>query len=52
MKNLSIAILGAIVAWLVLSFIVKDFEIIPIFTLIIGTALGYSVGKKEGAESN
>ena len=58
MKNLLLVILGAVVAWLVLSFITKDFEIIEVFDidtliiLIIGIVLGYSIGKKEKATSN
>ncbi len=47
MKNLLLAILGAVVMWLVLSFITKDFEMISLTTLIIGIVLGFSIGKKE-----
>ena len=42
----------AVGACLVLSFITKDFEIDTLTFFIIGTILGYSIGKKEKAVSN
>lgn len=52
MKNLLLAISGAVVAWLVFSIITKEFEVDGLIFLILGTVLGFEVGKKEKATSN
>lgn len=52
MKSLSLAILGAITAWILLGVFTKDFETSSLIVLILGIVIGYSIGKKEIASSN
>ncbi|MFD3447620.1 hypothetical protein ACFDTO_23805 [Microbacteriaceae bacterium 4G12] len=47
MKSLLLAILGAIVAWLLIGLFFKDYEVSTLFTLIIGTIIGYNIGKQQ-----
>ena len=46
MKHLLIAILGAVFAWTVLSFILKDWNSDGLIFLILGTVLGYYTRKQ------
>ena len=46
MKYLFLAILGAVLAWIVLSFILKDWESQGLIFLIIGILVGYNTRKQ------
>lgn len=46
MKYLFLAILGAVFAWVVLSFILKDWESQGLIMLSIGIFVGYSTRKQ------
>lgn len=46
MKYLFLAILGAVLAWIVLSFILKDWDSQGLIILIIGILVGYSTRKQ------
>ncbi|WP_157042271.1 hypothetical protein [Neobacillus jeddahensis] len=47
MKSLLLAILGAIVAWLVIGFISKDFETHTLYAVVIGIIVGNTIGKRQ-----
>ncbi|WP_156931953.1 tRNA U-34 5-methylaminomethyl-2-thiouridine biosynthesis protein [Bacillus sp. J37] len=49
MKNVWLAILGAIVTWFVLSIFTQDLELNYLGPLIIGIVIGYGIGKRENA---
>jgi uncharacterized membrane protein YbjE (DUF340 family) len=51
MKGLLLAILGAIVGWLLWGFFTRDFETDALFLLILGISIGYSIGKKESTST-
>lgn len=46
MKYLFLAILGAVLAWIVLSFILKDWDSQGLVILIIGIVVGYITRKQ------
>jgi len=46
MKYLFLAIVGAVFAWIVLSFILKDWESQALMILIIGIVVGYNTRKQ------
>ncbi|WP_426896561.1 tRNA U-34 5-methylaminomethyl-2-thiouridine biosynthesis protein [Rossellomorea vietnamensis] len=48
LKALFLAILGVITGWILWGVITDDFEFIPVFLLVLGISIGYSIGKKEG----
>ncbi|WP_252504026.1 hypothetical protein [Sporosarcina sp. Marseille-Q4943] len=47
-KTMISLIAGILFAWLVISFITKNFDGNFLFALLIGVFLGYGVKKKEG----
>ncbi|WP_433748023.1 hypothetical protein [Falsibacillus pallidus] len=47
MKALLLTILGAVTAWFVLGFFLKDFETQSLFSMVIGIIVGFNVGKRE-----
>jgi hypothetical protein len=47
MKSLLLTILGAIVAWLVIGFISKNFETHTLYAVVIGVVVGHSIGKRQ-----
>lgn len=46
MKYLFLAILGAVLAWIILSFILKDWDQRGLTILIIGIVIGYNTRKQ------
>ncbi|WP_139343080.1 tRNA U-34 5-methylaminomethyl-2-thiouridine biosynthesis protein [Fictibacillus arsenicus] len=47
MKNLLLAILGAIAGWLLWGLFTKHYETDSLLLLIFGIFIGHSIGKKE-----
>jgi uncharacterized membrane protein YjjB (DUF3815 family) len=47
MRNLFLAILGAIFAWGIYSFFTKTFDETSLFSFIIAIVVGYYAGKRE-----
>ncbi|MCT2536259.1 hypothetical protein NC661_13515 [Aquibacillus koreensis] len=47
MKSLLLLLSGMISGWLILGFITSDFDDTPLFALLFGAAVGFSVGKKQ-----
>lgn len=47
MKSLLLTILGAIVAWIVIGFFLKDFETNTLYAVVIGIIVGHSVAKRQ-----
>lgn len=52
MKNLLLAILGAIITWFVISFFTDDLEFNYLAPLIIGIVIGYGIGKRNNAPTH
>ncbi len=51
MKGLLLAILGAIVGWLLWGLFTKNFETDSLLMLIFGIFIGHSIGKKESSST-
>jgi uncharacterized membrane protein YbjE (DUF340 family) len=51
MKGLLLAILGAIIGWLLWGLFTMDFETDSLLLLIFGIFIGHSIGKKESSST-